>query len=91
MLPSLKVPVAANCCVTPSGSVGIAGVTAIETSVAAVTVTVVEPLIDPEVAVTVALPIVTLLATPRLFTVATLEFALAHAAVAVRSRVLPSL
>jgi len=64
VLPSLNVPVAVNCCVIPSGNVGIAGVTAIETSVAVVTVTVVEPLIDPDVAVTPALPTATLLATP---------------------------
>jgi copper chaperone CopZ len=91
VLPSLNVPVAVNCCVTLSGRVGIAGVTEIETSVAAVTVTFAEALIEPEVAVTPVLPIATLLAFPRLLTVATLEFALLHVAVAVRSRVLPSL
>lgn len=90
-LPSLNVPVAVNCCVTPSGSVGIAGVTAIETSVAAVTVTVADPLIEPEAAVTPVLPTATLLAAPALLTVVTLEFALLQVAVAVRSRVLPSL
>jgi hypothetical protein len=56
VLPSVNVPVAVNCCVAPNGSVGIAGVTTIETKTAAVTVTVVEPLIVPEVAVTVVLP-----------------------------------
>jgi hypothetical protein len=64
VLPLLNVPVAVNCCGTPSGSVGIAGVTASETSVAAVTVTFAEPLIEPEFAVTPALPTATLLATP---------------------------
>ena len=42
----------------------MAGVTAIETSTAGFTVTVVEPLIVPNVAVTIVLPIATLLATP---------------------------
>jgi hypothetical protein len=64
VLPSLNVPVAVNCCVIPSGRVGIAGVTAIETSVAVVTVTVDEPLIEPAVAVTLVLPTAALLATP---------------------------
>ena len=55
---------AVNCCVAPSGRVGIAGVTAIETSVAGVTVRVVEPLTDPTVAVTLVLPTATAPATP---------------------------
>ena len=80
-----------NCCVEPSGRVGIAGVTAIETSTAAVTVTVVEPVIVPEVAVTVVLPKDTLLATPRLFTVAMVGVALLQVTVVVKFRVLPSL
>lgn len=84
-------PVAVNCCVVPSGSVGSAGVTAIETSTAGVTVSVVEPLIVPEVAVTVVLPNVTLMATPRLLTVATVELVVVHVAELVRTRVLPSL
>ena len=32
MLPSLKVPVAMNCCVEPTDSVGVAGVTVIDTN-----------------------------------------------------------
>jgi hypothetical protein len=40
VLASVYVPVAANCCVSPLAIVGDAGVTAIETSVAAVTVSV---------------------------------------------------
>jgi hypothetical protein len=43
---------------------GTAGVTAIETSATGLTVTVVELLIVPNVAVTVVLPKATLLATP---------------------------
>ena len=53
-----------NAWVVPSGIVGIAGVTAMETRTAGVTVRVVEPLIEPDVAVTLALPNPTLLATP---------------------------
>lgn len=82
---------AVNCCVEPNGSVGIAGVTAIDTRTAAETVTVVEPVIVPEVAVTLVLPKATLLASPWLLTVAMPEFALLHVAVAVRSSALPSL
>jgi hypothetical protein len=51
-------------CVVPSGIVGIAGVTAIETSTAVLMVSVVEPLMVPDVAVTDVLPKATLLATP---------------------------
>jgi len=54
----------------PRGAVGIAGVTAIETIVAEVTVNVVEPEIAPDVAVTLALPVPTLLARPWALTVA---------------------
>lgn len=64
MLPSVNVPVAANWSVVPRGMLGIAGVTAIETNAAGVTVSVVEPLIEPEVAVTVVPPIFTLAAIP---------------------------
>jgi hypothetical protein len=50
----------------------VAGVTVIETNVAAVTVRVVEPLIVPDVAVTVVVPCATQVARPVvLFTVAT--------------------
>ena len=64
VLPSVYVPVAVKARVVPSGMTGTAGVTAIETSTAGLTVTVVEPLIMPNVAVTVVLPNATLLATP---------------------------
>src|SRR5256885_6546003 len=49
-LPSVNVPMAVNCCVVPSEIDGLAGVTAIETNAAAVTVNVVLPAIEPEVA-----------------------------------------
>ena len=45
-----------NCCVDPFETDGFAGVTTIETNVAAVTVRVVEPEIVPDVAVMVAVP-----------------------------------
>ncbi len=55
---------AVNCCVVPRGIVDIAGVTAIETRTADVMVRVVEPVTDPEWAVTLVLPIAALVATP---------------------------
>jgi hypothetical protein len=64
VLPSVYVPVAVNCSLVPNGITGIAGVTAIETSTAGMMVSVVEPLIVPDVAVTVVLPNATLLAIP---------------------------
>jgi hypothetical protein len=56
VVPSLKVPVAVNCCVAPLVIDGFAGVTAIDCSVAAVTVRSVEPEIDDDVAVIVEVP-----------------------------------
>jgi hypothetical protein len=47
---SEKVPVAVNCSVLPFAIEGFAGVTATDTSVADVTVRVVEPLTPPEAA-----------------------------------------
>jgi hypothetical protein len=47
--PSLKNPVAVNCCVVPLAIEALAGVTVIETSTD-VTVRLVEPLIDPKAA-----------------------------------------
>lgn len=59
-------------CVVPSGMVGIAGVTAIDTSTAGLTVIVVEPLIAPAVALTLVLPTAALVATPGALIVAML-------------------
>jgi len=50
VLPSEYVPVASNCTLVPAGAEEFAGVTAMEISVAAVTVSVVEPVMLPEVA-----------------------------------------
>jgi len=68
--PSLNMPVAVNCCVTPLAIEVFAGVTAIDTSVA-VTVRFVEPLIEPEVAMIVVLPVPAPVASPALVIVAT--------------------
>src|SRR5205809_957350 len=61
---SLEVPVAVNCRVSPSGRLGLAGVTAIVDRVAAVTVSVVFPETSPKVAVIVVEPTATELASP---------------------------
>jgi hypothetical protein len=64
VLESLNVPVAVNCFVVPTAMLPLAGVTTIETSVAAVTVSDAVPLTDPEVAVIVAVPVPTPAASP---------------------------
>ena len=73
VLESLKVPVAVNCLVVPTAMLEFAGVTAIETRVALVTVNDAVPLTDPEVAVMVAVPVPVLVTKPVASTVA-IEF-----------------
>ena len=90
VLLSVNVPVAVNCCVVPSGIVGTAGVTAIETNSAVVTFSVVVPLTVLKVAFTLVLPTATLCATPPASTVAMLLSPMLQFTVAVRSVVLPS-
>jgi hypothetical protein len=68
--PSLKVPVAVNCWVLPLVIDGFAGVTAIDCSVAAVTVSTVAPEIDDDVAVIVEVPTPAPLARPAALIVA---------------------
>jgi len=64
LVPSLNVPVAVYCCCTPSGMVIMSGVTAMEVSVALVTVNVaVFDVTVPEVAVIIDVPA----ATPKTF------------------------
>jgi hypothetical protein len=63
-LPSLNVPVAVNLIVVPLAMRGVAGFTVIDTKWAVVTVSVVEPLTDPNNALMVVLPFATLLARP---------------------------
>ena len=64
VVPSLYVPVATNCWVVPFAIDGVAGVTAIDTSVAAVTVSVVLPLTAPIVAEMTVVPAATPVARP---------------------------
>jgi hypothetical protein len=90
VLPSVNVPVAVNCCVLPSAIEGYAGVTANETSAGAVTVRLVEPLTEPEVALIVVVPLEALLAKPWPVIVATAAFEEFQVAVVVRFCVLPS-
>lgn len=65
MLLSLKVPVALNCLLVPTAMLEFAGATAIDTSVAPVTVSVALPVTDPEVAEMVATPAAKPLAIPK--------------------------
>ncbi len=94
VLPSVNVPVAANCSVVPRAIDGLAGVTAIETNVAAVTVSVVDPVTVAEVAVMVAVPWPWLLAKPcvcaALLIVAADGVSELHCTVSVMFCVLPS-
>jgi hypothetical protein len=91
VVPSLKVPVAVNCCVAPLAIDGLAGVTAIDCSVAAFTVSKVEPLIDDDVAVIVEVPTPAPLASPDALIVAVVVVPELHVTVLVRFCVVPSL
>jgi hypothetical protein len=71
LVPSENVPEAANCWVLPTAMLGLAGVTEMEDRVAGVTAKVVFPEIVPEVAMMVAEPVETAVASPLLLTVAT--------------------
>jgi hypothetical protein len=90
-VPSLNVPVAVNCCVIPNGIVAPAGLIVIDTNPAAVTVSSIDPLTLPTLAVIVAVPIPTLLLSPVLLTVAVNGVSEDQVAVLVKSCVLPSL
>ncbi|HXO06277.1 MAG TPA: hypothetical protein VN884_11680 [Candidatus Sulfotelmatobacter sp.] len=81
---SEKVPVAVNCSVALFAMEGFAGVTAIDTSVGAVTVSVVEPLMAPEVALIVLVPVATPVANPPVVIVATVVVEELHVAVLVK-------
>ena len=78
-----------NCTVRPLAMLGFTGVTAIEESVAAVTVKVVSPDMLPDVAVMTAVPAATPVARPPGFTVATLIVPEAQVTDAVISTVVP--
>ena len=90
-LPSLKVPVAVNCCVVPAAMVGLAGVTVMEESVAVVTVKPVDPCAEPSEAEIVVFPLATEVAIPPGLTVATPVFELLQLAELVKSWMLVSL
>jgi hypothetical protein len=91
VVPLLYLPVAVNCCFSPAGTDGDAGVTAIEINTAAVTVRVAEPWIVPDVALIVAVPFATLVANPPLLTVAIVVADDVQVAVLVRFCVVPLL
>ena len=91
VLLSLYVPVAVNCCVRPLATEGLAGVTAMDFRVAAVTVSTVDPTIDPDVALMVLVPTATAVAIPAEPMVAVAVVPDAHVTEAVRFCVLLSL
>jgi hypothetical protein len=82
--------VAENCCVLPLVTDGFVGVTAIEARTGAVTVSVADPEIVPEVALIVAVPCPVPVASPELFSVATARLVEPQAALEVRSCVVLS-
>lgn len=65
-VPSVNVPLAANCCAAPSRIVGLEGLTAIDTSAAGVTVSNADPDVELDVAVTLVDPVETLVTKPAL-------------------------
>ena len=90
LLPSVKLPVEVNCSVFATAIEGWTGVRAIETNVGGVTVNVVEPLIEPKLALIVVMPGSDVLASPWLLMVATAVLEEFQLTKVVRSCVLPS-
>lgn len=90
VVPSVNVPVAVNCCVVPRATVAVWGVITIDTSVAEVTVSIVEALTAPEAAEMFAVPAATLCASPALLIVAVEGVSEDQVAVLVMFCVLPS-
>ena len=92
---SEKVPIAVNCCASPIGISGFDVVTSMEVTVAEVTVRVVDPVIDPEVAVMEVVPAVSAFAKHcvglELLIVATAVFEDAQVTLPVMFCLLPSL
>lgn len=80
-----------NCCVDPSPTLGVGGVTAIDDTVFAVTVSAAVPLIPLTVAVIVVDPAATPVASPPVVMVAVAVLDEIHVAVAVTFPVDPSL
>ena len=92
VLPSLKWPVTVNCCDSKTCRIfTVAGVTLIETSVAALTVTPRLPLTPCSVAVAEIPPVANPLTSPPELISATAGLLLVHTAAEVRSCVEPSL
>jgi hypothetical protein len=83
--------VAVNCSVPPAAIEGFDGVTAMDVSVGEVTVSVVDPVMLPIVAMMLEVPCAALVASPAELIVATLEADEVHVAVLVRFWVLPLL
>jgi len=73
VLPSLKLPVLVNCCVPPTAMVCAVGVTTREVRIASLTVRFVEVVMDPRVAVIVAVPTAGALANPSELTLTVLD------------------
>ena len=90
VVPSVKVPVAVNCWVSPLARLELAGVTAMEATTAGVTVSVVVPLTLPSVAMMVEEPVVSVEARPLLEIVTTVVFDDVQLTDAVRFAVVPS-
>jgi hypothetical protein len=90
VVPSVYVPVAVNCCVSPFATLGFAGVTAMDVSAAAATVSVVLPVMLPEVAEIVVVPVATAVARPPTAMVAVAVLDDAQVTVPVRFWVEPS-
>jgi hypothetical protein len=90
VVPSVYVPLAANCAVVPSGIMEWFSITAMETSAAAETVNPLVPLTDPVLALTAATPMALPVARPELLIFTTPEGELVQVTESVRSCVLPS-
>jgi hypothetical protein len=89
-LPSVYVPIAVNACVRPAATLAGLGETAIDTRAGGLTVSAVEFLTAPEVAVIFAIPIVPLVANPPGTIDATRGVSEDQTAEAVKSWTLPS-
>ena len=90
-LPSLYLPIAANCCELPLETVGLGGAIAIETKTAGETVSLVELLRVPDAALTIVVPDCLLTAIPGEVMAATVGCVLFHDTFCVMSCWLPSL
>jgi hypothetical protein len=69
VLPSLKVPVAVNCCVAPRTTVGVSGFIAIEARVTGFTTSEADPLTEPKLTLIVVVPALRVLASPAVVAV----------------------